>query len=161
MSRSARSASPARGVRQVKLPAAGRGWAAYLAGRGQSPGARQHGTRPACGHPGTWAPDHARHAGRAGQYTARRDGFTFFTTVTANRAFCDAHILPPRPMPGDLARARTTPVSPWISPDQCHESHDAPCVTGALAGWPRPARSWPAGCRRSWPPRPTWTAASS
>ena len=71
-----------------QLSTAGRSWAAYLQDMGNDP-ARDH---------------------TVNQYAARHDGFTFFQPVTANRAFCDAHILSLRPLPGDLARARTTPA---------------------------------------------------
>jgi hypothetical protein len=68
------------------------------------------------------------------QYAARHDGFTFFRSVTGNQAYCDAHILSFRPLPGRLARASTTPAFSWISPNLCDDGHDAPCVTGAPGG---------------------------
>ena len=89
---------------------------------------------PACGHPATWAVDHTQKAEKGDQYAARHDGFTFFRSVTANQAFCDAHILSFRPLPGDLARAAATPAFSFIAPDLCHDGHDAPCVTGAPGG---------------------------
>ena len=70
----------------------------------------------------------------ADQYAARHDGFTFFSPVTASQAFCAAHILSFRPLPGDLARASTTPAFSFIAPNLCHDGHDAPCVTGAPGG---------------------------
>ena len=89
---------------------------------------------PACGHPATWAVDHTQKAEKGDQYAARHDGFTFFRSVTGNQAFCDAHILSFRPLPGDLARAAATPAFSFIAPDLCHDGHDAPCVTGAPGG---------------------------
>ena len=114
---------------------------------------------PACGHPATRAADHTQKAEKGDQYAARHDRFTFFASVTANPDFCAAHILSFRPLPGDLARAATTPAFSFIAPDLCNDGHDAPCVTGAPGGWSRPTRSCPSGCRRSWPRRPTGTAA--
>ena len=120
-----------------QLSAAGHSWTAYLQDMGNDP-ARDHTVStargPACGHPATWALDHTQRAERADQYAARHDGFAFFTSVTANRAFCAAHILSLRPLPGDLARARTTPAFSWISPDLCNDGHDAPCANGAPGG---------------------------
>jgi hypothetical protein len=55
---------------------------------------------PACGHPATWAVDHTQKAEKGDQYAARHDGFTFFRSVTANQAFCAAHIVSFRPLPG-------------------------------------------------------------
>ena len=122
-----------------QLSAAGRSWAAYLQDMGNDPGrdrtvATARG--PACGHPATWAIDHTQKAEKGDQYAARHDGFTFFRSVTASQAFCAAHILSFRPLPGDLARAGATPAFSFIAPDLCNDGHDSPCVTGAPAGWP-------------------------
>jgi hypothetical protein len=120
-----------------QLSAAGRSWAAYLQDMGNDP-ARDRTVStargPACGHPATWAIDHTMHAGQGDQYAARHDGFTFFLSVTANRAFCDAHILSFRPLPGDLTRASATPAFSFIAPNLCNDGHDTPCVTGAPGG---------------------------
>jgi hypothetical protein len=150
-----------------QLSAAGRSWAAYLQDMGNDP-ARDNTVStargPACGHPATWAIDHTQKAAKGDQYAARHDGFTFFRSVTGNQAYCDAHILSFRPLPGDLTRVGTTPALSWISPNLCDDGHDAPCVTGApgglaqadasLAQWvPKimaaPARSAGPGARRT------------
>jgi len=120
-----------------QLSAAGRSWAAYLQDMGNDPArdttvATARG--PACGHPATWAIDHTQKAAKGDQYAARHDGFTFFRSVTGNQAYCDAHILSFRPLPGDLTRASTTPAFSFIAPDLCDDGHDAPCVTGAPGG---------------------------
>ena len=120
-----------------QLSAAGRSWAAYLQDMGNDP-ARDHTVAtargPACGHPATWAIDHTHKAATGDQYAARHDGFTFFGSVTGNQAYCDAHILSFRPLPGDLTQASTTPAFSWISPNLCDDGHDSPCVTGAPGG---------------------------
>ncbi|HEX6451961.1 MAG TPA: alkaline phosphatase family protein [Trebonia sp.] len=120
-----------------QMSAAGFSWAAYLQDMGNDP-ARDNTVStargPACGHPATGAVDHTHRAERADQYAARHDGFAFFRSVTGNRAFCAAHILSFRPLPGDLARARTTPAFSFIVPNLCDDGHDAPCVTGAPGG---------------------------
>jgi len=120
-----------------QLSATGRSWAAYLQDMGNDP-ARDRTVAtprgPACGHPATWAIDHSRKAAKGDQYAARHDGFAFFASVTANPAFCAAHILSFRPLPGDLARASTTPAFSFIVPNLCDDGHDASCVTGAAGG---------------------------
>jgi len=120
-----------------QLSAAGRSWAAYLQDMGNDP-ARDHTVAtargPACGHPASWAIDDTQKAQKGDQYAARHDGFTFFTSVTANQVFCAAHILSFRPLPGDLAQASTTPAFSFIAPDLCNDGHDSPCVTGARGG---------------------------
>ncbi len=120
------------------LPRMGaRSWAAYLQDMGNDPG-RDHTVAtargPACGHPATWAADPTQKAEKGDQYAARHDGFTFFSSVTAKQAFCAAHILSFRPLPGDLARAAATPAFSFVAPDLCNDGHDAPCVTGVPGG---------------------------
>ena len=120
-----------------QLSAAGRSWTAYLQDMGNDPARDKTVSTargPACGHPATWAIDHTAGAEQADQYAARHEGFMYFRSVTGNQAFCDAHILSFRPLPGDLARASATPAFSFISPDLCNDGHDAPCVTGAPGG---------------------------
>jgi phosphatidylinositol-3-phosphatase len=120
-----------------QLSATGRNWAAYLQDMGNDP-ARDNTVStargPACGHPATWAIDHTQKAAKGDQYAARHNGFTFFRSVTANEAFCDAHILSFRPLPGNLAHASATPAFSFIAPDLCNDGHDAPCASGAPGG---------------------------
>ena len=120
-----------------QLSAAGRSWAAYLQDMGNDPG-RDHTVAtargPACGHPATWAVDRTQQ-GRAGRPVRRPPRRVHvLPSVTANQAFCAAHILSFRPLPGDLARAAATPAFSFIAPDLCNDGHDAPCVTGAPGG---------------------------
>jgi phosphatidylinositol-3-phosphatase len=89
---------------------------------------------PACGHPATGSIDRTERAEQGDQYAARHDGFTFFRSVTANPAFCAAHILSFRPLPGDLARAGATPAFSFLAPNLCHDGHDATCADGAPGG---------------------------
>jgi hypothetical protein len=120
-----------------QLSAAGRSWAAYLQDMGNDPGRDNTVSTargPACGHPATWSVDRTRHAERGDQYAARHDGFAFFRSVTANPAFCAAHVLSFRPLPGDLARASATPAFSFIAPNLCNDGHDAPCADGAPGG---------------------------
>jgi phosphatidylinositol-3-phosphatase len=120
-----------------QLSGAGRSWAAYLQDMGNDPARDNTGTTargPACGHPATWAIDHTQKAAQGDQYAARHDGFAFFRSVTANPAFCAAHILSFRPLPGDLAHPNATPAFSFIVPDLCDDGHDSPCVTGAPGG---------------------------
>ena len=110
---------------------------AYLQDMGNDPGRDNTVSTargPACGHPATGSIDRTERAERGDQYAARHDGFTFFRSVTANPAFCAAHILSFRPLPGDLAQAATTPAFSFIVPNLCNDGHDAPCVTGAPGG---------------------------
>jgi len=120
-----------------QLSAAGRSWAAYLQDMGNDPGRDNTVSTvrgPACGHPATGSIDHTERAERGDQYAARHDGFAFFRSVTANPAFCAAHILSFRPLPGDLARAGATPAVSFLAPNLCNDGHDATCADGAPGG---------------------------
>ncbi len=120
-----------------QLSDAGRSWAAYLQDMGNDPGRDDTVSTargPACGHPATGSVDRTQRAERGDQYAARHDGFTFFRSVTANPAFCAAHILSFRPLPGDLARASATPAFSFLAPNLGQDGHDAPCADGARGG---------------------------
>lgn len=112
-------------------------WKAYLQDMGNDP-ARDHTTQtsagPACGHPATGAEDTTEGAEPADQYAARHEGFMYFTAVTGNQAYCDAHIVSFQPLLSDLSKDSTTPAFSWISPNLCNDGHDAPCVTGDPGG---------------------------
>jgi phosphatidylinositol-3-phosphatase len=120
-----------------QLSGAGRSWAAYLQDMGNDP-ARDRTVAtargPACGHPAAGAVDRTQKAVPGDQYAARHDPFAFFGSVTANPAFCAAHIVSFWPLPGDLARAGATPAFSFIVPDLCNDGHDAPCASGAPGG---------------------------
>jgi hypothetical protein len=120
-----------------QLSGAGRSWAAHLQDMGIDAGRDNTVSTargPACGHPATWSADRTRHAERGDQYAARHDGFAFFRSVTADPAFCAAHILLFRPLPGDLARTSATPAFSLLAPNLCNDGHDAPCADGAPGG---------------------------
>ena len=120
-----------------QLSGAGLSWAAYLQDMGNDPvrdNTVSTARGPACGHPATGAIDHTQKAAQGDQYAARHDGFAFFRSVTGNPAFCAAHIVSFRPLPGDLALASATPAFSFVVPDLCNDGHDAPCVTGTPGG---------------------------
>jgi phospholipase C len=112
-------------------------WKAYLEDMGNDP-ARDRTVStaqgPACGHPGTFGIDHTQNAEKTDQFSARHDGFMNFRSVTANGAYCAAHVLSLRPLATDLSAAARTPAFSWISPNMCDDGHDAPCATGAPGG---------------------------
>ncbi len=89
---------------------------------------------PACGHPAAWAIDRTQKAAQGDRYAVRHDGFAFFGSVTGNAAYCAAHIVSFRPLPGDLVHASATPAFSFVVPDLCNDGHDAPCASGAPGG---------------------------
>jgi hypothetical protein len=112
-------------------------WTAYLQDMGNNP-ARDRTVAtaqgPACGHPATWGIDHTQTATKTDQYAAKHEGFMYFRSVTANAAYCAAHVLSLRPLQSDLTAANKTPAFSWISPNLCNDGHDVPCVTGQPGG---------------------------
>jgi hypothetical protein len=90
---------------------------------------------PACGHPQVGHPDNTEGAEAADQFADRHEGFMYFPSVTANTAYCDAHVLSFQPLLGDLHLASTTPNFSFISPNLCNDGHDAPCVNGDPGGF--------------------------
>ena len=146
-----------------QLSAAGRGWAAYLQDMGNDPGRDHtvsHGPRARLRPP--------RHLGRR-PHPEGRGG------RPVRRPPRRVHVLPlGHRQPGLLRRAH--PVVPAAArrpgPGRRHPGvllHRAgpvqrrprlrPASPAPRAGWRRPTRSCPSGCRRSWPRRPTGTAA--
>ena len=150
-----------------QLSATGHSWAAYLPDMGNDP-ARDHTAStargPACGHPATRppGPSTTRSVPSGATTTppattvSRASGRSPRTRPSATRTSCPCgHCRATWPAPAPRRRSRgsrrtcaTTAMTRRVSP--------APRV-----GWRRPTHSWPAGCRRSWLPRPTGTAASS
>ena len=123
-----------------QLSDAGLTWKAYLEDMGNDP-ARDRTVStpqgPACGHPATWGIDHTENAATTDQYAVRHEGFMFFESVTANVAYCAAHILSLRPLLSDLSADATTPAFSYIAPNLCDDGHDVPCVTGQPGGLPQ------------------------
>src|SRR5205807_3365035 len=110
----------------------GRTWRAYMDGMGTP-----------CKHP---APDppifpnpsvaaiHSADPYQSG-YATRHDPFVYYPPIVNNQSYCDAHVVDYTQLSTDLASNATTPSYAFITPDTCHDAHDAPC-TGADVGQP-------------------------
>ena len=92
------------------------------------------------------------------QYAARHNPFMYFRSIIDRPPYCAA---PRRRPAGALthrpaARARPPRTSSYITPDLCHDGHDAPCADGRPG---RPGRGQRVdedrGCRGSSPRRPS------
>jgi hypothetical protein len=90
-----------------------------------------------CQHPGTTAVPDPYQTG----YATRHDPFVYYPPIVENTTRCNAHVVPytdtasTTGLATDLVSATTTPNYVFITPDTCHDGHDAPC-TGAEAGQP-------------------------
>src|SRR5579884_3671729 len=96
-----------------------------------------------CQHPAaTTAPDPYQTG-----YATRHDPFVYYPPIVENATRCDGHVVPFGQFAGDLAGESTTPNYVFITPDTCHDGHDAPCTTdtgdpGAAQGGLVSADAW-------------------
>jgi len=113
-----------------QLEAAGLTWKGYMEDMGND--ARRE--RRTCGHAPLGGLDGTELAERGDQYAAKHDPFVYFHAIIDDRARCDAHVVNLDRLPRDLASAATTPNYVFITPNLCHDGHDAPCVDGEPGG---------------------------
>jgi phospholipase C len=69
----------------------------------------------------------------AKDYADRHNPFIYFPNFIGNAARCAAHQRPYTELSGDIA-ANKLPAFAFITPDTCHDGHDAPCSNGAPGG---------------------------
>ena len=86
-----------------------------------------------CRHPQLGAVDDTQKARVGDQYAVRHNPFMYFESVTGS-ATCDRDVVDLSALPGDLASAGTTPALSYITPNLCHDGHDAPCADGQPGG---------------------------
>ncbi len=145
-----------------QLSAAGRSWAAYLQDMGNDP-ARDHTVSTPAGPPAATPPP-------GPSTTPRRPGKATSTPPATTGSRSSPRSPPARPSaPRTSCRSgRCRATWPGPPPPRRSPSSRRTCATTATtrraspaprAGWSRPTRSCPSGCRRSWPRRPTGTAA--
>jgi len=69
----------------------------------------------------------------AKDYADRHNPFVYFPDVVGNPTRCAAHERPYTELNADLAGSGL-PAFAFITPDTCHDGHDAPCSNGAPGG---------------------------
>jgi hypothetical protein len=134
-----------------QLSARGLTWGGYMEDMGNDP-VRDNGT--ACARPATGRPDQTQQASPADQYATRHNPFVYFHSITDDAARCAAHDVPLTRLAADLASASTTPNLTFITPDLCHDGHDAACADGGPGGMPAAD-----AFLREWVPRITGSPA--
>jgi phosphatidylinositol-3-phosphatase len=134
-----------------QLTAKGLTWGGYMEDMGNDP-VRDNGT--ACAHPASGQLDRTQQASPTDQYATRHNPFVYFHSIIDDAAQCAAHDVPLTGLPGDLASASTTPSLTFITPDLCHDGHDATCADGGPGGMPAAD-----GFLREWVPRITSSPA--
>jgi phosphatidylinositol-3-phosphatase len=113
-----------------QLTAAGLSWKAYMEDMGADP-SRESAT---CGHVAIGADDPTRHATAKDQYAAKHNPFVYFHSIIDDTNYCDTHVVNLDALTGDLAHIDTTPNYVYITPNLCHDGHDAPCQNGEKGG---------------------------
>jgi phospholipase C len=68
----------------------------------------------------------------AGEYHVAHDPFVFFDDVSGSTPYCVAHVRPYAELRGDLVADRAARYD-FITPDVCHDMHDACGATDAVA----------------------------
>lgn len=110
-------------------------WKGYMEDMGNDP---SRGDQSTCGHPAVNAQDNTQSANAKDQYATRHDPFVYFHGIIDDQARCDAHVVNLEVLKTDLASAATTPNLVFITPDLCHDGHDASCAdttqNGGLKG---------------------------
>jgi hypothetical protein len=120
-----------------QLDRAGLSWRGYM----------QDMARP-CQHSRLGAKERWARATRHQQYATRHNPFMYFRSITSRPTYCRAHVKPLSALAHDLKRRSTTRTLSYISPDLCHDAHDARCADGGPGGL-RAANTW----FRNWTPR--------
>lgn len=113
-----------------QLEAAGFTWKGYMEDMGADP------TREAaaCAHAAIGARDVTNHATPDDQYADKHNPFIYFHSIIDDPARCAAHVVNLDALPQDLASVATTPNFAYITPNLCHDGHDAPCKNGEPGG---------------------------
>ena len=69
----------------------------------------------------------------AKDYADRHNPFIYFKDIIENDARCRAHVRPFTELAGDVTND-ALPAFSFITPDSCHDGHDAPCSNGEPGG---------------------------
>jgi phosphatidylinositol-3-phosphatase len=113
-----------------QLSDAGLSWKAYMEDMGADP------TREAatCGHPEIGSHDATKRATSKDQYATKHDPFVYFHAIIDDHTYCDTHVVNLDHLANDLTSISTTPNLVYITPNLCHDGHDAPCKNGEPGG---------------------------
>jgi phosphatidylinositol-3-phosphatase len=113
-----------------QLTAAGLSWRGYM----------QDMSAP-CQHPRLGTHDRWQKATRHSQYATRHDPFVYFRSIISRPSYCKAHVKPLAALTSDLRKTSTTRTLSYLTPDLCHDAHDAHCADGGPGGL-RAANQW-------------------
>ncbi|WP_236585300.1 alkaline phosphatase family protein [Dyella sp. EPa41] len=109
---------------------AGLSWKGYMEGMGNNPRREA----PRCGHAAIGAVDQTYRETLTDRYADKHNPFVYFHSIIDDKAYCSQHIVPLDALRSDLQQPGTTPNLAFITPDLCHDGHDAPCLNGETGG---------------------------
>jgi hypothetical protein len=118
-----------------QLDAAGKSWRGYMEDMGNDPAREQL----SCGQPlaqnkvALNQADDTQSAEPQDQYAARHNPFVYFHSLIDSGA-CANHVVNFTRLAQDLAFESTTPNFVFITPNLCHDGHDAKCKNGETGG---------------------------
>jgi hypothetical protein len=113
-----------------QLSSAALSWKGYMEDMGADP-ARESGS---CGHAAIGEPDHTNHATAKDQYADKHNPFVYFHSIIDDPVYCGQHVVNLDRLATDLRDVGTTPNFAFITPNLCHDGHDAPCKNGEPGG---------------------------
>jgi hypothetical protein len=113
-----------------QLSEAGFSWKGYMEGMGSNP--RREAAR--CGHAAIGSIDQTNSATRPDRYADKHNPFVYFHSIIDDAAYCEQHVVPLNELETDLQQIATTPNYVFITPDLCHDGHNAPCLNGEPGG---------------------------
>ena len=113
-----------------QLEAAGFDWKGYMEDMGKDP------TREAavCAHVAIGAKDITNRATADDQYADKHNPFVYFHSIIDDQPRCERHVVNLDALPHDLQNVASTPNYVFITPNLCHDGHDAPCKNGEPGG---------------------------
>jgi len=113
-----------------QLQDAGYTWKGYMESMGADPSRET----AACAHAKIGEVDLTNKATAKDQYADKHNPFVYFHSIIDDAADCAAHVVNLEKLPADLRSVSTTPNFSFITPDLCHDGHDAPCKNGEPGG---------------------------
>jgi hypothetical protein len=113
-----------------QLDAAGLDWKAYMEDMGLDPARESAG----CGHAAIGAGDGTNRATAQDQYADKHNPFVYFHSIIDDPAHCGQHVVSLDHLVQDLKQIPATPNFAFITPNLCHDGHDAPCKNGEPGG---------------------------
>jgi len=113
-----------------QLQDAGYTWKGYMESMGADPSREA----PACGHVKIGEIDKTNSATVTDRYADKHDPFVYFHSLIDDHASCAAHVVNLDKLRADLQSVATAPNFSFITPDLCHDGHNAPCKNGEPGG---------------------------